>query len=233
MSNFNNNMKIITTNEAPSSASTSAAASSQQAVGVDASVTEKLLLIERQLNKLTSMSTAPGGPGGPGGRASIMMSTRALTPTNGEDTSPVNSPVLVSKKVKEVPTTSGLSPDMELLLQSISEMNGNLVSVSSRLDKLERTTESIGTSRSLESLPFHQEPAVSSPIRLESPTNIVVSRKGLGREKRVVATPEVAVQSGFLKQAVTVQGPSKELLKNLLSPATPAKVNISFDGGDK
>ena len=74
---------------------------------------------------------------------------------------------------------------------------------------------------------------MSSPIRLESPTNIVVSRKGLGREKRVVATPEVAVQSGFLKQAVTVQGPSKELLKNLLSPATPAKVNISFDGGDK
>ncbi len=228
MSNIRTNFdKIITTTEAPSSASTSAAASSQQAVGVDASVAEKLLLIERQLNKLTSMNAASGA------RASVMVSTRALTPTNAEDTSPVNSPVMLSKKVKEVPTTSGLSPDMGLLLQKISEMNSNIVSVSSRLDKLEKTTESIGTSRSLESFPFHQEPAVSSPIRSESPTNIVVSRKGLGREKRVVATPEVAAQSGFLKQAVTVQGPSKELLKNLLSPATPAKVNISFGGGDK
>ncbi len=197
-------------------------------VVVDTSVAEKLNLIEKQLNKLTAGNTTVA----PNNRATVIVPNRALTPAVADDTSPVSSPIFLSKKLNEIPVTSSLSPDMGMLLQKISEMNSNIVTVSSRLDKLEKTTEGISNSKSMEAFSFPQEPAVSSPIRSESPTNLLISRKGLGREKRVVATPELSSsQSGFLKQTVQVQGPSKELLRNLLSPATPAKVNVSF--GDK
>lgn len=198
----------------------------QQPVVVDTYVTEKLNFIEKQLNKLTAnnISIAPNN------RASLIVPNRGLAPSVStiEDTSPVSSPHL-PKKSNEIPATTSLSPDMGLLLQKITEMNSNLVTVSSRLDKLERTKEDISNSRSMDALSPHRDQLVSSPIRSGSPTNLLISRKELGREKWVTATTELSSQSGFLKQTVQVQGPSKELLRTLLSPATPAKVNISLN----
>ena len=196
----------------------------QQPVVADTFVTEKLNFIEKMLNKLTAnnVSTASNN------RASLIVPSRVLAPSVStiEDTSPVSSPQL-PKKSNEIPATTSLSPDMGLLLQKITEMNSNLVTVSSRLDKLERTNEEISNSRSMDALSPHRDQLVSSPIRSGSPTNLLISRKELGREKWATAATELSSQSGFLKQSVQVQGPSKELLRTVLSPAKPAKVNIS------
>jgi len=203
----------------------------QQSVGADTSIAEKLQLIERQLNKLTTHHMSSG----PNVRSSLIVPNRASTPTNAgttDEKSLVNSPTLSSRKVHETPITPDLSPDMGLLLQKITEMNTNIVTFSSRLDRLEKTTEGISSSNIVNSLPFYRDPAMTSPNRSETPNN-PLSRKGLKIVKNVTAVPEVSAQSGFLKQTIQVQGPSKELLRNMLSPTTPGKVNISFSGNNE